>query len=174
MDLVKSLPDAADVSDRSTIAACEPSEMPPAGGTNISNPSLADVPAAGGRARPGRIAVIYDGECSLCRVSAEAVRVFDNSDAIDLIDLHDADARAGFPALEFDALMDELHVVDDRGNVSRGARAVNEVLRHQRGLPGWLAYLWYLPGFAWLADRQYKRIAQSRYGAGRTPHAHDT
>jgi predicted DCC family thiol-disulfide oxidoreductase YuxK len=174
MDLVKSLPDAADVSDRSTIAVSEPSEMPPAGGMNISNPSLADVPAAGGRARPGRIAVIYDGECSLCRVSAEAVRVFDNSDAIDLIDLHDSDARAGFPALEFDALMDELHVVDDRGNVSRGARAVNEVLRHQRGLPGWLAYLWYLPGFAWLADRQYKRIAQSRYGARRPPHEHHT
>ncbi|HEY1852404.1 MAG TPA: DUF393 domain-containing protein [Candidatus Binataceae bacterium] len=135
--------------------------------------SPTEMPPTGGRARPGRIAVIYDGECSLCRVSAEAVRVFDNSDAIDLIDLHDADARAGFPALEFDALMDELHVVDDRGNVSRGARAVNEVLRHQRGLPGWLAYLWYVPGFAWMADRQYKRIARSRYGARRTPHAHD-
>jgi predicted DCC family thiol-disulfide oxidoreductase YuxK len=135
----------------------------------VNSPTTADSPfGAAGRARPGRIAVIYDGDCSLCRVSAEAVRVFDNSDAIDLIDLHDADARAGFPALQFDALMDELHVVDDRGNVSRGARAVNEVLRHQRGLPGWLAYLWYLPGFAWLADRQYKRIARSRYGSRRT------
>jgi predicted DCC family thiol-disulfide oxidoreductase YuxK len=132
----------------------------------ISSDNVVDVPA-GGRARPGRIAVIYDGECSLCRVSAEAVRVYDNSDAIDLIDLHDADARADFPALKFEALMDELHVVDDRGNVSRGARAVNEVLRHQRGLPGWLAYLWYIPGYAWLADRQYKRIARSRYGGRR-------
>jgi predicted DCC family thiol-disulfide oxidoreductase YuxK len=144
MYLVKSLPDAADATP--------------------SSPT--DVPTAGGRARPGRIAVIYDGECNHCRVSAQAVH---NSDAIDLIDLHDADARAGFPALKFDALMDELHVVDDRGNVSRGARAVNEVLRHQRGLPGWLAYLWYVPGFAWMADRQYKRIAQSRYGTRRTP-----
>jgi predicted DCC family thiol-disulfide oxidoreductase YuxK len=128
--------------------------------------NVVDVPA-GGRARPGRIAVIYDGECSMCRVSAEAVRVYDNSDAIDLIDLHDADARANFPALKFEALMDELHVVDDRGNVLRGARAVNEVLRRQRGLPGWLAYLWYIPGYAWLADRQYKRISRTRYGGGR-------
>jgi len=162
MDLVKSVPDPADVTDRSASAASVPSDLPTAAS------SFTAVPTSGGRARPGRIAVIYDGECSLCRVSAEAVRVFDNSDAIDLIDLHDADARAGFPALEFDALMDELHVVDDRGNVSRGARAVNEVLRHQRGLPGWLAYLWYVPGFAWMADRQYKRIARSRYGTRRT------
>ena len=125
---------------------------------------LASRQPAGGCAHPGRIAVIYDGECSLCRVSAEAVRVFDNSDAIDLIDLHDADARAQFPALTIQALMEELHVVDDQGRVSRGARAVNEVLRRQHGLRGWLAYLWYIPGYAWLADRQYKRIARSRYG----------
>lgn len=126
--------------------------------------ALASIQPAGGRARPGRIAVIYDGDCKLCRVSAEAVRVFDNSDAIDLIDLHDAEARAQFPSLTIEALMEELHVVDDQGHVWRGARAVNEVLRRQHGVRGWLAYLWYVPGYAWLADRQYKRIARSRYG----------
>ncbi|MBI3758223.1 MAG: DUF393 domain-containing protein [Deltaproteobacteria bacterium] len=129
---------------------------------------------AGGRARPGRIAVIYDGECSMCRVSAEAVRVFDNSDAIDLIDLHNDDARAQFPTLKIDALMEELHVVDDQGHVSRGARAVNEVLRQQHGLRGWLAYLWYVPGYAWIADRQYKRIAGSRYGLNRDGHSNQS
>jgi predicted DCC family thiol-disulfide oxidoreductase YuxK len=56
-----------------------------------------------------------------------------------------------------------LHVVNDRGQLWRGARAVNEILRQQRGIRGVLAWLWYLPGFAWLADRQYKRIARSRY-----------
>ena len=59
--------------------------------------------------------------------------------------------------------MEELHVVDDRGQVYRGARAINEILRIQPGLRGWLAYAWYLPGYAWLADRQYKRLAASRY-----------
>jgi predicted DCC family thiol-disulfide oxidoreductase YuxK len=134
----------------------------------VDNPQpLASIQPAGGRARPGRIAVIYDGDCSLCRISAEAVRMFDNSQAIDLIDLHDADARAQFPELTVEALMEELHVVDDAGRVMRGARAVNEVLRRQRGVRGWLAYLWYLPGYSWLADRQYKKIARSRYGVDR-------
>ena len=119
--------------------------------------------AAPGRARPGRIAVLYDGGCELCRMGAEAVRIFDNSGHIDLIDFNNEAARAGFPNLTMPALMEALHVVDDCGRVWRGARAVNEVLRHQRGARGWLAYLWYLPGFAWLAERQYQRIAGSRY-----------
>jgi predicted DCC family thiol-disulfide oxidoreductase YuxK len=116
------------------------------------------------RAQPGRLAVLYDGACKLCRVSAEAVRMFDNSDAIDLLDIHDQLDRGQFPDLRMENLMEELHVVDDQGRVLRGARAVNEILRYQRGLRGILAWLWYVPGYAWLADRQYKRIARSRYG----------
>ncbi len=108
--------------------------------------------------------MLYDGGCELCRMGAEAVRLFDNSGHIDLIDFHQDAARAEFPGLTMAALMEALHVVDDRGRVWRGARAVNEVLRHQQGVRGWLAYLWYLPGFAWLADRQYQRIAGARYG----------
>ena len=60
-------------------------------------------------------------------------------------------------------MLEELHVADDAGRVYRGARAINEILRFQRGAKRYLAYLWYLPGFAWLADRQYKRLAASRY-----------
>ena len=83
---------------------------------------------ATGKARPKRLAVLYDRSCSLCRLSAEAVRIFDNSDAIDLIDLHDDYGRDQFPGLRIEDLMEELHVVDDRGRVWRGARAVNEIL----------------------------------------------
>jgi predicted DCC family thiol-disulfide oxidoreductase YuxK len=129
----------------------------------MAQSSTAAEPPRAGQAKPGRLAVLYDGDCQLCRVSAEAVRVFDNSNAIDLIDIHDEAQRAHFPDLRMENLMEELHVVDDRGRVWRGARAVNEVLRHQHGLRGMLAWLWYVPGYAWLADRQYKRIARSRY-----------
>ncbi len=60
--------------------------------------------------------------------------------------------------------------------VYRGARAINEILRRQPGLKGWLAYAWYIPGYAWLAERQYKRIAASRYqrdASGRMRQASD-
>jgi predicted DCC family thiol-disulfide oxidoreductase YuxK len=124
---------------------------------------------ATGRAKRNRLAVLYDRSCSLCRLSAEAVRIFDNSDAIDLIDLHDDYGRAQFPGLRIEDLMEELHVVDDRGRVWRGARAVNEILRHQNGMRGLLAWLWYVPGYSLLAEWQYKRIASARYaGAPRS------
>jgi predicted DCC family thiol-disulfide oxidoreductase YuxK len=124
-----------------------------------------------GKAKPGTIAVLFDGNCKLCRASVEAVRMYDNSGVVDLLDIHDEEKRALFPGLEMDALMEEIHVVDEYGRVWRGARAINEILRRQQGLPGILAYLWYLPGFPWLADRQYKRIAQRRYGLDVHPRA---
>jgi predicted DCC family thiol-disulfide oxidoreductase YuxK len=117
-----------------------------------------------GRARQGRLAVLYDGACSMCRTSAEFARRFDNSNKLDLLDFHNSELRARFPDITLEALMKELYVVDDRGNVWRGARAINRILREQHGLRGVLAWLWYLPGFRWIADRQYQRIAGSRYG----------
>jgi predicted DCC family thiol-disulfide oxidoreductase YuxK len=116
-----------------------------------------------GKAAPGKLAILYDGSCDLCRASVEGVGHFDNSGLIEALDLNDAEARAQFPDLRLDDLLEELHAVDDRGRVFRGARAINEILRRQGGVTGMLAYLWYVPGYAWLADRQYKRIAATRY-----------
>src|SRR5271155_5714159 len=120
--------------------------------------------AAGvGKASPGKLAILYDGSCEMCRASLDGVRQFDNSGNMEPLDLQDEEVRAQFPELKLEHLLQELHAVDDSGRVFRGARAINEILRRQRGLRSYLAYLWYIPGYAWLADRQYKRIAASRY-----------
>jgi predicted DCC family thiol-disulfide oxidoreductase YuxK len=120
--------------------------------------------AAGvGKAPAGKLKILYDGSCEMCRASLDGIRQFDNSGAIEPLDLHREEVRAQFPALKLENLLEELHAVDESGRVYRGARAINEILRRQRGLKGYLAYLWYVPGYSWLADRQYKRIAASRY-----------
>jgi predicted DCC family thiol-disulfide oxidoreductase YuxK len=116
-----------------------------------------------GRASAGRLAILFDGSCEMCRASLDGIRQFDNSGQIEPLDLHDEAVRAKFPELKLENLLEELHAVDESGRVYRGARAINEILRRQRGLKGYLAYLWYVPGYAWVADRQYKRIAASRY-----------
>jgi predicted DCC family thiol-disulfide oxidoreductase YuxK len=119
--------------------------------------------AAAGKASAGKLAILYDGSCEMCRASVDGISQFDNSGAIEPLDLHREEVRAQFPELKLENLLEELHAVDENGRVFRGARAINEILRRQRGLKGYLAYLWYLPGYAWLADKQYKRIAASRY-----------
>ena len=110
--------------------------------------------------------MLYDGGCEMCRNVAAGVLRYDNTDALELLDANEPAARAQFPELKLDDLLYELHVIDDRGRVYRGARAVNEILRRQAGLRSLIAYLWYLPGYAWLADRQYKAIAGRRYRFG--------
>jgi len=133
--------------------------------------------ASDGKATRGMLAILYDGACEMCRTSVAAIEKFDSSGKIEPIDLHNPEARAKFPSLEMTDLLEELHAVDDQGTVYRGARAINEILRRQPGLKGLLAYAWYIPGYAWLADRQYKRIAASRYqrdASGRLREASDS
>ncbi|MGB0061396.1 thiol-disulfide oxidoreductase DCC family protein [Candidatus Binatus sp.] len=125
--------------------------------------SADDQVASVGKASAGKLAILYDGSCAMCRASLDGIRQFDNSGKMEPLDLHHEDVRAQFPELKLENLLEELHAVDENGRVYRGARAINEILRRQNGLKGYLAYLWYIPGYAWLADRQYKRIAASRY-----------
>ena len=125
--------------------------------------STQDQAASVGKASPGMLAILFDGSCEMCRASLDGIRQFDNSGKMEPLDLHLEEVRTQFPNLKLENLLEELHAVDEDGHVYRGARAINEILRRQRGLKGYLAYLWYVPGYAWLADRQYKRIAASRY-----------
>ena len=124
---------------------------------------MSDDAKARGRASAGKLAVLFDGSCEMCTASVDAIGKFDNSGDVEPLNLHNPEVRAAFPDLEMDNLLEELHAVDDQGRVYRGARAINEILRRQNGIKGWLAYMWYIPGYAWLADRQYKRIAATRY-----------
>jgi len=58
-------------------------------------------------------------------------------------------------------LMNELHVVEDRGNLWRGAPDQSD-LAPPACYPRCTARLWWLPDFVWLADPQYKRMLQTR------------
>jgi predicted DCC family thiol-disulfide oxidoreductase YuxK len=116
-----------------------------------------------GRASPGKLAILYDGDCELCRASIAAIRDFDASGRIEALDVRVEESRTRFGQIEPSDLLEQLHAVDDRGRIWRGARAINEILRRQPGVRGWLAYAWYVPGYAWLAEWQYRRIASSRY-----------
>ena len=118
------------------------------------------------KAPPGKLVILYDGGCGPCRRAIRRLDRFDNTGALEMLDLHDPAARVRFDALKIDDLLYEMHVVDDRGRVYRGARGVNEILLRQRGLRRFAAWLWYVPGVAWTADRIYKFVAARRYRGG--------
>jgi hypothetical protein len=76
----------------------------------------------------------------MCRTSVEFARKFDNSNKLDLLDFHATELREQFPDITLEALMKELHVVDDRGNVWRGAA------RSIGSLASSMGYAAHLPG----------------------------
>jgi predicted DCC family thiol-disulfide oxidoreductase YuxK len=115
-----------------------------------------------GRAQAGKLALIFDGACPQCRASMNGLMAFAASDRIEAIDLQDPDVERRFPAFKPQDLLREIHAVDDRGRVWRGADAIREALSRQSGLARAISWLWAVPGFERLAGYQYRRIAAAR------------
>jgi predicted DCC family thiol-disulfide oxidoreductase YuxK len=113
------------------------------------------------------LAVLYDGNCSICRDSAARVRRFDASQRIEMLDLHDPSAQKRFPQVNPEIAMRWMQAVDVQGRVYSGVEAWARI---GRLLPGWnlLAWVLVLPGVHWLAAKVYGWIARNRYRWNRT------
>lgn len=114
---------------------------------------------------PGRVIVLYDGECALCQKS---VRLLRRLDWRKRLAYHDARDVGHLPptsvTLEPNRLLEEMHVLTaDRTQALAGFQAIRRI--------AWLVpLLWpiapllYLPGVPRLGQRVYLWIAQNRFG----------
>jgi len=126
--------------------------------------------------------VLYDGGCGLCRRSREMLERIDGKRRLRFVDIHDPEGAArGFPELRWEDLMEEMHVVDPYGGVTRGFDAF-------RTITGALPALWalfpllHLPGVPAIGRRVYRWVAERRgrggpgntcalHGGGTRPHS---
>jgi len=108
------------------------------------------------------LTVLFDSACSLCRKSVERARRFDANQRIEFLDLHDDSASKRFPQVSMEAAMRWMQAVDSHGRVYSG---IDAWVRIGMRLPGWnlIAWILFLPGVHWLAERVYAWIAQNRY-----------
>jgi len=107
-------------------------------------------------------ALIFDGECGLCRRRVEHVRLWDREGRIEMVPYQTPDLVQRFPSVSRDECVHGIHLVEKSGVVHRGAAAGREVLRR---LPaGWLWKIpsW-IPGEVWTAEYIYVWIAH-RWG----------
>ena len=109
------------------------------------------------------LTALYDGNCVICQTACAALRALDWRQRIEFLDVHDsASWRHRYPHLRFEALMGQLHVLDQDGTLYSGFRAGRRLLKAAPlGLPLWL--LLQLPGMDWLGRRVYRCIARRRY-----------
>lgn len=105
--------------------------------------------------------VLYDGGCPRCRASMAVVTAVDPDRVFEPVDLTVTDLPAIHPALDREACMRSMHVVDARGRVSVGYDAVL-TLAWRAPLLWPFAIAGSVPGVPILGRRIYDRIARSR------------
>jgi predicted DCC family thiol-disulfide oxidoreductase YuxK len=108
------------------------------------------------------LTVLFDGNCNLCRGSAESVKRFDKALRIEFLDLHDPTAQARFPQVDREEAMRWMQAVESNGKVSSGSDAWARI---GLLLPRWKYVAWILlvPGVRWIAGQLYAWIARNRY-----------
>lgn len=113
--------------------------------------------------------VIYDGECNFCRSSVGSLRRLDCcGNRLSFISLHDPRVAERYPDLTYEAMMEQMYVVDQSGRRHGGADAVRYLSRRLPLL--WIAApILHLPGTARLWRWLYQQVAKRRYRlAGKT------
>jgi len=117
------------------------------------------------------IIVFYDGGCPLCRREINHYKQFASDGIIHWIDIFHDDSLLGRFNLGADEAMRRFHVIDQAGNVTRGAAAflvLWQALPGYRYLAKLIALLHLSPilelGYEWFAKRRYRRACRRRDG----------
>jgi predicted DCC family thiol-disulfide oxidoreductase YuxK len=111
---------------------------------------------------PGKYILLYDGHCPFCRKQSKNLQVLARPGTLVTSDFQEPGVLERFPALSHDACMKAMHLVMPDGRVFRGVEAAVRAIATRRVI-GWLAYLYYLPGFRQLCDALYAFLAAHRY-----------
>lgn len=108
-----------------------------------------------------RPAVVYDGECSLCRHSVEWARRRDREQAVEFLPFQDPTCAIRFPAVPRARCLRAVQFVAESGEVFSGADAVRETLARLPGTRGWAPLLRFPPLRA-LCRLGYEIVARVR------------
>ncbi len=117
--------------------------------------------------RPDADVVIYDGNCKICASQVRKLPWWDCCGRLAYVSLHDPLVAERWPDLTHDRLMEEMCIVENRGQGDKGRRhwgpeAVRYLTRRLRRL-WWAAPLLYFPGSMLLWRPLYRWIARNRY-----------
>ena len=132
-----------------------PSKTPESGTIDLS-------PDPDSESGMGRETLIYDGQCNFCRASVRSLRMFDWTGRLAFISLHDQRVGLRWPQLSYDQLMDQIWLVNLRGQTFGGADAMRYLSLRMPAL--WpLAPFLNLPFTMPLWRAVYRWIARNRY-----------
>jgi protein-S-isoprenylcysteine O-methyltransferase Ste14/predicted DCC family thiol-disulfide oxidoreductase YuxK len=111
---------------------------------------------------PGRMIVLYDGQCRFCQKQSRNLLRLARPGAITLEDFHQPGVLDQYPGVSHAACMNAMHLICPDGRVFAGFEAAVRAVG-TRPLLGLLASLYYVPGIRLLCDVLYSLVAAYRY-----------
>ena len=122
--------------------------------------------------RPSADVVLYDGNCRICTAQIQRLARWDGGRRLAFLSLHDPVVAERYPDLSYDALMQDMYVVDPAGRRHRGAAAVRYLSRRLPRL-WWLAPIMHLPFSLPFWQFLYRQVANRRYRFGKLDECDD-
>ena len=120
----------------------------------------------GPESRPNADVVIFDGHCRICTGGVELLSRFDWGGRLAYLSLHDQRVAERYPDLTHEQMMEEMYVIDQRGNRRGGAPGFRYLTRRLPLL--WpVAPLMHIPFSMYLWSWIYRKIARARYRFGK-------
>ena len=113
--------------------------------------------------------LVYDGDCSFCKRSADLVASWDRGGAIEIVPFQRSGVKERFPWIPEAAYPEAMQLIGPDGTTRAGAAAAEELVRL---LPGGtpLGCLFALPFARPLANAAYRFVARNRYRLGCSTH----
>jgi predicted DCC family thiol-disulfide oxidoreductase YuxK len=110
----------------------------------------------------GKIAVLYDGQCGLCRRSIFGVTLLDHVRRIEPVDFQNESKRIEVaPEVSYRELDRAMHVKFPSGRTLKGFYAFRALAWNLPALFIFAPFL-YIPGVPWIGERVYQRVAAMR------------
>ncbi len=106
--------------------------------------------------------VFYDGQCPMCVGVSGWLARLDHREQFTLVPYQNTQFLANYPALSPEACAKELHLIRPDGRIQHGADAVLEIWKQTGHWSSFLARLFLLAPFIWLARPMYRLIARYR------------
>lgn len=106
--------------------------------------------------------VFYDGSCRMCVGVSGWLSRIDGKKQFRLEPYQNAELLAQFPQINPADCEREIHIITSKGKILKGADAVLEIWRNSGHWTSFLAILFRLPPFIWLARPIYRLVARIR------------
>lgn len=109
-----------------------------------------------------RTIVFFDNTCSMCVGVTGWLSRIDHKKQFELIPYQDSEYLKHYPQLSPENLEKQIHVITSKGKILKGADAMMEIWKETGHFTSFLAHVFKVPPFIWIARPLYNLIAKYR------------